>query len=108
MLVLSLGFAVADLVLILRWKLYTRVVMVYVAIAVGCEGLMALDSLFFTARFTETLGGKIVLTTAQPWLTLSQLQGFIFRAAELVPQFNMLDILCSYSGHDASDLLRSR
>lgn len=80
----SLLFALIGLAFILKHKLYNRIIMVYVSIAVICEGIMALSALFFTNQFTDSSSGTITLTTESPWLGLAEFQGFLFRAAELV------------------------
>ena len=60
---LSLLFAIVAFVVIIRNRLYHRMVMIYVSIAVGCQGLMALSALFFSYNFVVGENGKILLTS---------------------------------------------
>lgn len=43
----SLLLALLAVIVIIKFKLYKRLIMVYVCIAAGCEGLMALSALLF-------------------------------------------------------------
>jgi hypothetical protein len=54
--VLSISFilSITAIAIIVRRRLYERVLMVYVCIAASCEGLMALDAFFFTDKFVNT------------------------------------------------------
>lgn len=100
----SLILALLAIMVILKFKLYERLLMVYICIAAGCEGLMALSALLFNESFIEY--PSMDLNTKEPELALSQLQGFIFRASELVCEFLKLDVICSHNSYDYDYLLQ--
>lgn len=62
LLAVCLAFAAADVAVIVWHRLYTRIIMVYVLVAVCCQGLMSLSAFFFSSRFVSITDGEVALT----------------------------------------------
>jgi hypothetical protein len=80
---LSLVCAVGCMYIILKNKLQARLLMLYIFLMSLCEALMAISAFLFTSSFID-VNSDDKLNHQQPWVILSQLQGYVFRTAELV------------------------